>query len=143
MSHVILNRQRKVKVAIAPFEKFLAKAFEAIGEADGRSATIVFVSDEKMRILNLSFRKKNATTDVLSFPFEDDGFGGGDEPSLGDIVISVEQAARQAKSNRMKLDRELKQLMLHGLLHLCGYDHETDNGEMNRRELRLREELGI
>jgi probable rRNA maturation factor len=143
MSHVILNRQRKVKVAIATFEKFLAKAFEAIGEADRRSATIVFVSDEKMRILNLSFRKKNATTDVLSFPFEDDGFGGGDEPSLGDIVISVEQAARQAKSNRMKLDRELKQLMLHGLLHLCGYDHETDNGEMNRRELRLREELGI
>lgn len=143
MAHVILNRQRKLKVATASFEEFLARAFEAIEEAERRSATIVFVSDEKMRILNLSFRKKNATTDVLSFPFDDDGFGVDDEESLGDIVISVEQAARQAKSNRMKLDRELKQLMLHGILHLCGYDHETDNGEMNSRELELRQELGI
>jgi probable rRNA maturation factor len=58
-------------------------------------------------------------------------------------VISAEQAARQAKSNRLSLEREIKQLMLHGLLHLCGYDHETDDGEMNGRELELREELGI
>lgn len=143
MSHVILNRQRKVKVATAAFEGFLARTFEAVEETEGRSATIVFVSDEKMRILNLSFRKKNTTTDVLSFPFDDDGFGGDEESALGDIVISVEQAARQARSNRMKLDRELKQLILHGLLHLCGYDHETDNGEMNARELELRQELGI
>jgi probable rRNA maturation factor len=62
---------------------------------------------------------------------------------LGDIVISVEQAQRQAKENKLTLESEIKQLILHGLLHLCGYDHETDNGEMNKRELELRESLGI
>ena len=57
--------------------------------------------------------------------------------------ISVEQAAAQAKENGLTFDNEIAQLILHGLLHLCGYDHETDNGEMNRLELRLRKKLGI
>ncbi|MDQ5845056.1 MAG: rRNA maturation RNase YbeY, partial [Acidobacteriota bacterium] len=62
---------------------------------------------------------------------------------LGDIVISVEQAARQAKENKLDLNDEIAQLILHGLLHLSGYDHSTDNGEMDRLELRLRKKLGI
>ena len=63
--------------------------------------------------------------------------------TLGDVVISVEQAARQAREHGLSLEDEIAQLILHGLLHLCGYDHETDNGEMNRLELRLRRRLGI
>jgi len=62
---------------------------------------------------------------------------------LGDIVISVEQAQKQAAENGLTLEAEIKQLMLHGVLHLCGYDHETDDGEMNERELELRDKLGL
>ena len=63
--------------------------------------------------------------------------------NLGDIAVSVETAAAQAKENGLSFDNEIAQLILHGLLHLSGYDHETDNGEMNRFELRLRRKLRI
>lgn len=95
-----------------------------------------------MRELNGFFRDKKTTTDVLSFPYEPDEFDP-EKNNLGDIVISVEQAEKQAKENGLTLENEIKQLILHGVLHLCGYDHETDNGEMNKRELELREKLGI
>jgi probable rRNA maturation factor len=95
-----------------------------------------------MRLLNKTFRGKDATTDVLSFPFEAEEFEA-DENNLGDIFISLEQAERQAKENNLDFETEIKQLILHGILHLCGFDHEIDNGEMNRRELELRELLEI
>lgn len=95
-----------------------------------------------MKELNKLFRGKDDTTDVLSFPHEPDEFDP-DKNNLGDIVISVEQAAKQTQENGLTLDLEIKQLILHGVLHLCGYDHETDEGEMNARELELREKLGI
>jgi probable rRNA maturation factor len=63
--------------------------------------------------------------------------------SLGDVVISIEQAERQANEHGLNTEDEIAQLILHGLLHLSGYDHETDQGEMNRLELRLRKRLGI
>lgn len=107
-----------------------------------RAFSVAFVSDKRMKDLNQLFRGKDSTTDVLSFPHEADQFDP-DNNNLGDIVISVEQAELQAKQNGLTLENEIKQLMLHGLLHLCGYDHETDSGEMNGRELQLREELGI
>ena len=91
---------------------------------------------------NSKFRGKNSTTDVLSFPHEPDEFDP-DKSNLGDIVISAEQAEKQAAENSLTLEGEIKQLILHGLLHLCGYDHETDKGEMNARELELRDELKI
>lgn len=95
-----------------------------------------------MKELNNLFRDRNVTTDVLSFPHKPDEFDP-DKNNLGDIVISVEQAQKQATENGLTLENEIKQLILHGLLHLCGYDHETDNGEMNLRELKLREKIGI
>jgi probable rRNA maturation factor len=88
------------------------------------------------------FRSKATTTDVLSFPHEPDEFDP-DKDNLGDIVISVEQAQKQAAENGLTLEGEIKQLILHGLLHLCGYDHETDDGEMNELELVLRVQLAI
>ena len=95
-----------------------------------------------MKQLNEMFRGKSSTTDVLSFPHEPDEFDP-DHTNLGDIVISAEQAQRQAAENGLDVETEIKQLILHGLLHLCGYDHETDHGEMDARELELREKLGI
>lgn len=96
-----------------------------------------------MRELNRLWQHKQGTTDVLSFPAEQDEFEKSEGTRLGDVVISIEQAARQAKENGLTLDAEIAQLILHGLIHLCGYDHATDNGEMNRLELRLRKKLKI
>ena len=133
----VVNRQRRIKVDTGTWVTFAARALDAIGKR-GSSATIAFVSDRTIRKLNQQFRGINKATDVLSFP-ED----GPDELNLGDIAVSVETAATQARENGLFFDDEIAQLILHGLLHLCGYDHETDNGEMNRLELELRRELGI
>ncbi len=136
----IINNQRKIKIERRIFERFAAQFSDLIEEVNKKSFTVAFVSDRKMRELNKEFRGKNATTDVLSFPFEADEFDL-DKNQLGDIVISLEQANKQAIENNLELETEIKQLILHGVLHLCGYDHETDDGEMNERELALREVL--
>jgi probable rRNA maturation factor len=138
----IINQQRKIKFPLEPFQSFAEKAAKTIPDTGGKDFTLAFVSDRKMRELNKMFRGKNSTTDVLSFPFEADEFESG-ESNLGDIAISVEQADRQAAENKLDLETEIKQLILHGILHLCGYDHETDAGEMNSLELKLRDKLGI
>jgi len=142
----VVNRQRKLPIDCERWQAFATKAARVLprmAAASGASATIAFVSDRAMRELNRMWRHKRGTTDVLSFPAEQDEFEKLEGASLGDVVISVEQAARQAKENGLKFDEEIAQLILHGLLHLCGYDHATDNGEMNRLELRLRKKLGI
>ncbi|HVG33088.1 MAG TPA: rRNA maturation RNase YbeY [Pyrinomonadaceae bacterium] len=126
----------------ARWGEFAGKAVKAIGRKD-EGATIAFISDRAMRELNRRWRGKRGTTDVLSFPAGQDEFERVEGASLGDVVISVEQAARQATAHGLEFEEEVAQLILHGLLHLCGYDHETDEGEMNRLELRLRRRLGI
>ena len=138
----VYNLQRKVKVKTPAIIQFADSASASISDVRGRPLAIALVSDRRMKELNNLFRGKDSTTDVLSFPREPDEFDP-DTDNLGDIVISVEQAERQAKENGLTLENEIKQLILHGLLHLCGYDHGTDNGEMNSRELELREKLGI
>lgn len=138
----IINNQRKIKLDWQIFQTFAENALRQIDEAENKTAAIAFVSDRKMRALNKEFRGKDKTTDVLSFPFQTDEFDI-EQAFLGDIVISLEQAQRQSTENNLNLETEIKQLILHGILHLCGYDHETDDGEMNRRELELRETLKI
>ena len=138
----VVNRQRKMPLDCERWQKFVDEIWEVIPtEAEG--VTVAFVSDRAMRELNRLWRHKHGTTDVLSFPVEQDEFEKTEGSSLGDVVISVEQAARQAKENGLTLDQEIAQLILHGLIHLCGYDHATDKGEMNRLELRLRRRLGV
>ena len=138
----IINNQRKIKLDWQIFKDFAESVIRSISETVNKSVTIGFVSDRKMRGLNKQFRGKNSSTDVLSFPFEADEFET-DNENLGDIIISLEQASRQAEENNLDLETEIKQLILHGVLHLCGYDHETDAGEMNAKELKLRAKLGI
>jgi len=138
----IVNRQRKFSIAAARWEAFGAQALKVL-PVKNASATVVLVSDRAMAELNRRWRSQRGTTDVLSFPAAQDKFEKSAGLNLGDVVISVEQAARQAKQNKLSLDNEISQLILHGLLHLCGYDHLTDDGEMNRLELRLRRKLGI
>ena len=131
----VVNRQRRLKLDTEAWSTFADKALHAIGKSES-SATIAFVSDKRIRELNRQFRGVDKATDVLSFPAEE-------RFNLGDIAVSVDTAALQAKENGLTLHREIAQLILHGLLHLCGYDHETDNGEMNRFELKLRRKLRI
>ena len=131
----VVNRQRRLQIDTEAWSTFATKALDVIGKSDW-SATIAFVSDKRIRELNRQFRGIDKATDVLSFPAEE-------ESNLGDVAVSVETAATQARENGMTLDREIAQLILHGLLHLSGYDHETDNGQMNRLELKLRKKLDV
>ena len=138
----IVNGQRDRQINQKHWRDFAARAIEVIGNRR-EAVTIVFVSDSAIRKLNKQFRGEDKTTDVLSFPNESEPFENENQSQLGEIVISVQRAAAQAKENGLTFSNEVEQLILHGLLHLCGYDHETDKGEMNRLELKLRKKLGI
>lgn len=140
----IINQQRKIKIEVNDYQKFTEQVVNFINESKGKSLSIAFVSDKRIKELNKIFRDKNYATDVLSFPYEPDQFDFLEtENFLGDIVISLETAQKQAAENSLSLEAEVKQLILHGILHLCGYDHETDEGEMNELELNLRNKLKI
>lgn len=106
--------------------------------------SIAIVDDEAMRNLNRKFRKKNKTTDVLTFPADDsyaDPHAKG--RPLGDIVISIDQARLQATEQKHSLATEIRYLILHGILHALGHDHETDKGEMNELEVEVRAAVGL
>lgn len=118
---------------------FLSQATAAVRL--GGEVAVLLTNDAKIRRLNRVFRKKDATTDVLSFPASESLPG---QPCTGgDLAISLETAARQAQEEGHALFTELKILLLHGVLHLAGYDHETDNGSMARREAVLRARFGL
>lgn len=108
---------------------------------------IALVCDQKMRSLNRRYRGVDRTTDVLSFPVgsqvEPRVSTNADWPCLGDIVIATNVARRHAKRSGHRFGVELRILALHGLLHLLGYDHDRDNGKMERLERRLRRKGGI
>ncbi len=138
----VVNRQRGRQIDCERWREFTRRALQAISATAG-DVSVAFVSDRVMVDLNRGWRGKRGTTDVLSFPAEQEEFEKLEGLSLGEVVISVDQAARQATEHGLEFDDEVAQLILHGLLHLSGYDHETDKGEMNRLELRLRRRLGI
>jgi probable rRNA maturation factor len=117
--------------------QFLTRAQAAV-RLRGR-VTVLLTSDAAMRDLNLRFRGKNQPTDVLSFPASNLV----QNQEKGDIAISVETARRQATEQGHALTCELKVLILHGVLHLAGHDHETDAGQMQRHEQSLRARLGL
>lgn len=133
LSVVFLNRQRRRPVSPARLRRVLRGAARAL-RVRGELA-LVLAGDGLLRRLNRDYRKKDGTTDVLSFP------GGGGEAGLGDVVISVAQAERNARGLGRTLPQELDVLALHGFLHVLGYDHETDDGRMERLERRLRRRL--
>ena len=128
--YIILNKQRKHAIDSARLRRFVSSIVPVLG-IGGRSFSIVLITDENMRIYNRDFRGFDKPTDVLSFR--------GASGYLGDILISAETAYTQArKSSTLNFETNIRRLMLHGLLHLMGYDHETDRGEMRAIERRLR-----
>jgi probable rRNA maturation factor len=115
----------------------LAGWLAAVAPARARGAvTIALASDQRVRALNRQYRGKDRPTDVLSFPADEPGL-------LGDVVIAIGVATRQARAAGHTLATELRVLALHGLLHLLGYDHEDDDGRMARVEARLRRKGGL
>jgi probable rRNA maturation factor len=116
---------------------FLSRARHAVGLTG--EVEVLLADDPTLRRLNKSFRGKNKPTDVLSFPTPAEIA----HTHAGDLAISLETAARQAAAYCHSLRDEVKILLLHGLLHLSGLDHETDNGEMAAREATLRTKLKL
>lgn len=136
---MIVNRQRRVSLDeedLRGFELRLRRALRLTAER----FTVALVSDRRSAALNHRYRGRRGPTDVLSFAAGDSP---GENGYLGDVVISAETARRHARRYRHGSEEEVKRLMLHGLLHLLGYDHETDRGQMNRREQALRRRLGL
>jgi len=148
---MILNRQRTVRLARRPLELFLGHVRDELGLGNAE-VTVCLVSDAEIARMNEEYRKKKGSTDVLSFPAAERR-----RPLrlprvpraiksveyLGDIAIAPATARRYAKKLGRTLPSELRVLILHGVLHLLGYDHETDRGEMARVENRLQKRLGI
>ena len=117
--------------------RFLNAARKAVGVRG--EVNVLLTSSREMRTMNRAFRGKDKPTDVLSFPAIEPF----SREFAGDIAISVDIAAKNAKNLGHSVEDETRVLILHGLLHLAGYDHEIDKGEMARRELRLRNRLGL
>ena len=151
-SHVegIENRQRAVRVEMRALVAFTNRVKLELGLGQ-ESVAIRLMNDREMARLNETYRDKKGPTDVLSFPADESR-----RPSslrqrrkkvcdaqLGDIALSPVMAKRNAKRYGRTLTEELQILILHGILHLLGYDHETDRGEMEQVELQLRRRLGI
>ncbi len=134
MTHVEVTGAAVPRISrrdIAAFARRVLLALDRLDEMGEVSITLV--NDKTMRNLNRKFRRKNKTTDVLTFP--------GDQSC--EVVISVDRARRQAAREKHSLATELRYLIVHGILHALGYDHEADHGEMNAIELRTRAKVGL
>lgn len=144
------NRQRAVLVEMRALVEFTQRVKRDLG-LGAESVSIRLVNDAEMARLNETYRNKRGTTDVLSFPAEERRRPSNllrqlkkiGDAQLGDIAISPVVAKRNAKLCGRRLTEEIQILILHGVLHLLGYDHETDRGEMEQVEMRLRRRLGI
>jgi len=164
---MILNRQRSIRIPIQDLEKFTERARQSL-RFPADAFTVCLVTKGEIARWNLVYRGKKGPTDVLSFrneetPGKPKGAKGGktktssrkkdkgsaawpgheEDGYLGDIAIAPEVARRNARRFGRKLEDEMRILVLHGMLHLMGYDHETDTGQMDRREQRLRRLLGL
>jgi rRNA maturation RNase YbeY len=147
---VVSNRQKRVPLNPQFLRSFVNQLCSLL-QLGRRRFDVTLVDDKEIERLNRTFRGIPNPTDVLSFPWQN-------EPDvtykdsvtraewsrfLGDIVISAETARRNSLETGVSLRMEIRQLVLHGLLHLLGYDHESDNGEMERLEQAIRRELRI
>jgi probable rRNA maturation factor len=145
MTVYLKNATRREGIDVARIRSDTERLLEAIGEKES-SVSLSFVRDEAMRKLNQEYRGQDRPTDVLSFPLLTQGEQPGpSERLLGDIVISVDTASRQAAEYSATLEMEIRRLLIHGLLHLLGHAHERDDERiaMEREERRLADVIGM
>ena len=134
---MVIFQKRVADLTELALGRFVSRARRAYGLKGG--VNVLLTTSSEMKSLNRRFRKKDKTTDVLSFPAAPEI----QKQLAGDIAISAEIATRNARLLGHSPSEEIKILVLHGILHLRGYDHECDNGEMQRREKRLRAKLRL
>jgi len=150
---MILNRQRQIRIALGELQRFLSRARRALHLPAG-SFSVCLVTNAQIARWNRAYRGKSGPTDVLSFraeparkPLPKKSRPSGNQPAngdyLGDIAIAPAVARRNALRFGRTFEEEMRILVLHGMLHLMGYDHETDRGQMDRREQKVRRELGL
>jgi probable rRNA maturation factor len=155
---MILNRQHQVKISVDDLETFSAKLRKLL-KIPADAVTICLVTKADIAKWNRAYRGKNRPTDVLSFTPDEppakqrvprssrkrtSAKSNGDISNYwGDIAIAPAIARQNARRFGRDFNHEMRILILHGTLHLMGYDHETDNGQMDRREMRLRRQLGL
>jgi probable rRNA maturation factor len=155
---MIVNRQRNVRVSVAGLERFCTRACRVLRLPED-SMTVCLVTAARMKRWNHAYRGRNRPTDVLSFSAQASSGdkwplrssrngrkGASVEPAneyIGDIAIAPAVARENARQLGRTFDNEMRILILHGMLHLMGYDHETDNGQMERRERKMRRALGL
>jgi probable rRNA maturation factor len=142
--------QRRWQIDPAAIQRYLQKVWNTITGSiqisgpEQTEVSVVFLNQQQMQKYNHQYRKKNYATDVLSFPADHPRAGTPalqEDSYLGDILLCVDKAQENAASAGYSIDRELQILLLHGVLHLLGYDHETDHGEMDALERKLRKRL--
>jgi rRNA maturation RNase YbeY len=142
--------QRRWQIDPAAIQRYLQKVWKTITSSIQISSSkqpevsVVFLNQQQMQKYNHQYRKKNYPTDVLSFPADFSGARASlpaDDPYLGDILLCVDKAQENAAAAGHSINREVQILLLHGVLHLLGYDHETDHGEMDALEGKLRKRL--
>lgn len=142
MPVLVRCRLSRMRLFRARIETLAQAVVAAAGDPDAE-LSLLLVGDRRMRRLNREYRRKDKTTDVLAFPMRE--AGGPASSLLGDVVIALPQAARQAKVEGHSLDHELAVLLVHGILHLFGYDHERGESEarrMQRKERAILRALG-
>ncbi len=150
---MIFNRQRRTQVPLADLQQFLSRARRTL-HLPADSFAVSLVTNAQIARWNRRYRGKTGPTDVLSFPVESarkpsrkSSRSNGNQPVdgnyLGDIAIAPAVARRNARRFGRTFEQEMHILVLHGMLHLMGYDHETDRGQMDRREQKMRRVLGL
>ena len=144
---MIINRQKQFVLDLPALREY-ERQVKTVLDLGKRDFNVCFVSDEEIARMNSVYRGKAVPTDVLSFPWEGEGESGPEDIAveefqnfLGDIVISVATAEGNARAEGHSTEEEIRLLILHGVLHLLGYDHETDRGEMKSLELSMRARL--
>jgi probable rRNA maturation factor len=136
---MILSRQKKLKVDIKRAKTALERLLEHI-DCKGREVNVLLLDDEGIRAYNKEYLGRDRPTNVIAFPMQEGDFGDLNPDILGDILISVETAQREAVESSIPFAEMVDYLMIHGLLHLLGYDHETDRSA-GRKMKKKEEEL--
>ncbi len=142
MEILLQNPQKICKIDDKQIESQLHIIFQELGMVD-KELSVLLTDDSSIRELNRDYRGKDAATDVLAFPQDDDEDEGDIDPLgmnlLGDVVVSIETAEHQAKEHELTLDEEVLLLLIHGILHLLGYDHERTEEEAELMQRKTRE----
>lgn len=134
------NQQKLIKIDKRSIRAFVVRLLTLLDSAD-KELSLTFVDDAAIQVINRQYLFKDRPTNVISFSLQEGEFGGINPDILGDVIISVETALRDAKSGNLTFDEEIRFLIIHGVLHLMGYNHENTTRQMTQKMRRKEKEL--